>query len=153
MAQESFPPWIAMIVGFVPGATTAAVAWFRFRTERSDKHTETVTELRDRVRSTMDAQSLAMYDRLERENKRLAERLDELESDKIEVARDRDRGWYLARWWEGYAHDIKHTFANLLFRANGRLELAKIEPIQVPEIHWPTLEEPMPKQRENKPDA
>lgn len=142
-----------MIVGFVPGATTAAFAWFKFRTERSDKHAETVTELRDRVRSTMDAQSLAMYDRLERENKRLAERLDELESDKIEVARDRDRGWYLARWWEGYAHDIKHTFSNLLFRANGRLELAKIEPIKVPDIHWPTLEEPMPKQRESKPDA
>jgi len=153
MSQEPLSPWVPAVVGIVIQGATAAFAWFKFFRDGSEKRTESVYELRDKLRSTEKSRDDEAYARLERENVRLLARVDDLESDKAEIARDRDRGWYLARWWEGYAHDIKHTFANLLFRANGRLELAKMETIPVPEIHWPTLEEPMPKPRESKPDV
>jgi hypothetical protein len=146
MAQEPFPSWFAMMIGFVPGATTAAIAWFRFRTERSDKHTETVSELRDRVRTNMDVQSLAMYDRLEAENKRLVARLRDIE-------RDRDRGWDLARWWNSEAHRVKHLLANALHLANLRLEQGLLTTVHVPEIRMPSIEEPVLPHGEEKPSG
>jgi hypothetical protein len=137
---------MAMIVGFVPGATTAALAWFRFRTERSDKHTETVSDLRDRLRTTMDTQSLAMYDRLEAENKRLVARLREVE-------RDRDRGWDLARWWNSEAHRVKHLLIGLIHAANLGLEMSGRKPVRVPDINLPSIEDPVPLHRDKSNDV
>jgi hypothetical protein len=142
VTQENTPSWFIAFAGFAPaalvGIVTQLLVWRKFRIERGDKRDETDADHRDRVRVTMDAQSLAMWDRLEAENKRLAARLQDIEH-------DRDRGWDLARYWNGRAHSVKHQFANLLQRANYRLESAKLEPIQAPEIIWPGLEDPSPR--------
>jgi hypothetical protein len=135
MAQEPFSPWVPTIIGVAIQGAAAVFTWFKFFRDRSDKHVETVTELRDRVRSTMDVQSLAMYDRLEAENKRLTARLRDIE-------RDRDRGWDLARYWNSETHRIKHLFAGLLHLANLRLEQAGGQPVTIPEIVFPSIEDP-----------
>lgn len=136
MAQEPLSPWIPTLIGVAIQGAAAVFTWFKFFRERSDKKGETVSDLRDRVRSTMDAQSLAMYERLERENKRLAERLREME-------RDRDRGWDLARWWNSEAHRVKHLLLGLLHAANLGLEIAGRQPVRVPEFNLPGIEEPV----------
>jgi hypothetical protein len=153
VAHEPASPLWYGLYGFLPAAATAAIAWIKLYIERRDKKDEAASGLRDKLFATMSEREREAYERLERENTRLTNQVRDLERDKAEIARDRDRGWYLARWWEGYAHDIKHRLSNLLFRANGRLELAKLKPVPVPDIHWPTLEEPMPKPRESKPDV
>lgn len=138
-------------MGALPSA--GILAWHRFFTERSDKRTETVAELRDRVRSTMDVQSLAMYDRLEGENKRLVARLREMEAEKRELERDRNRGWDLARWWEEDDHRTKHRLLNTVHAANLRLETNHLAPVEVPRIFLPKLEEPKPDGQQESDDG
>lgn len=136
MAQEPLSPWIPTLIGVAIQGAAAVFTWFKFFRDRSDKRAETEYELRDKVRSTMDAQSLAMYDRLEAENKRLALRLREIE-------RDRDRGWDLARWWNSEAHRVKHLLVNIIHAANLSLEVAGRRPVRVPEITLPSIEDPV----------
>jgi hypothetical protein len=83
----------------------------------------------------MDVQSLAMYDRLEAENKRLTARLRDIE-------RDRDRGWDLARYWNSETHRIKHLLIGIIHAANLGLEMAGRTPVRVPEIVLPSIEDP-----------
>lgn len=162
MAQEgSFPSWLVALIGALP--TAGILAWHRFWVERKDKRQEMTADLRDRARATMDAQSLAMYDRVELQNKGLVARL-------IEVDTDRNRGWDLARWWNSFAHQMKHKFSNTTQVANGRLErigriieeieleddgvinprqiadikrLAKV--VDIPAVRLPGLEDPIPR--------
>lgn len=136
MAQEPLPNWLSMAVGAFTPSALALLAWWKFRTERGDKRSETTSDLRDRLRATMDAQSLAMYDRLEGENKRLSARLKEIE-------KDRDRGWDLARWWNSETHRVKHVLIGLIHAANLSLELAGKQPVRVPNFTLPNIEDPV----------
>ena len=66
------------------------------------------------------------------------------QAEKREVERDRDRGWWLARWWERTAHRITHSYRNALAAANLQLEKAGLPAVKVIEIDLPGLEDPKP---------
>lgn len=163
MTQE-LPSWNTAVLAGLISAFGAVLGWFRFRRERADSRGDRETELRDRMRTSMDTQSLAMWDRLEAENKRLAVRLAEMEH-------DRNRGWDLARWWNSEAHRVKHLQANLLQIAISRTErlgmllneinaqpfpaterqISEVKrlctTIEVPQFSFPDLEDPIPRRQ------
>jgi hypothetical protein len=61
-----------------------------------------------------------------------------------EAQRDRDRGWWLARWWEAFSHSILRIFRDALAEANGRLASAGLPQVAMPAIKIRALEDPKP---------
>jgi hypothetical protein len=60
------------------------------------------------------------------------------------TAKDRDRGWQLARLWEALAHAVLHYLRSKLQLANFRLEKSGGELVVVEDLSLPGLEELVP---------
>ncbi len=129
------PVWIPALLGAGPGFVVAFLGWRAAR--RKDKGEQTAAEFaaQEKMRASVDAQALAVNDRLIAENLRQGTRIKEL-------GHDRDRGWDLARWWFNFAHSVKHRKALVIELANSRLVAAQLSPVPVPDIAFPGFEEP-----------
>jgi hypothetical protein len=114
-------PKVIMLMAALP--SVASGMWICYRTfiERKDKRRE-ADETRDMTRDERRARELdAQQSNFSTEQMRwfgdLRQELKDKNAELVETRRDRERGWDLARFWHGMAHDLLRDFRNLRHNA------------------------------------
>jgi hypothetical protein len=131
-------PRLAVLAGAIPSAASGMLVWWRFRIERKDKLRESEetrdlsrderrTRDLDKQQETLSAEQQRWVIDLRQENKDLRTELNE-------TRRDRDRGWTVARWWYGTAHELLRMFRNLRHNALNMMQI-----LQAAVRQYPTL--------------
>ena len=110
---SSASAWWVVAIGSIPGAISAVWVAYQFLSNRHDKRASEHLTREERREKDLDEQQAGLTRQaselvtgLRDENKGLRERI-------IEVERDRNRGWDLARYWHGRAHELLRLFRNL----------------------------------------
>ncbi len=144
MTELSNPasPWWVVAAAGIPSLASAAWVAVRWWAERGDRDVDrTLTRQQDLLRE-LEAQRTALgrehadlFDRMRTELLRKEARL-------IELERDRERGWYLARWWNCRAHELRHAGINAQTVVVGLCSREDLEPPVFPDMTVPHLEEP-----------
>lgn len=105
-------PRLAILVAAIPSAIPGVWVWWQWRVKRADEREDrelTREERRgrelDTQQTTFGAEQGRWFADLRQENR-------DLRMDLIETRRDRDRGWELARYWHGTAHDVLRHYRN-----------------------------------------
>src|SRR5881397_1551193 len=104
---------VAILFAGGPSAMAGLWAYWQWRAKRhDDRETRDLTRDERRARE-LDQQQASFgveqskwFGDLRAENR-------ELRAELTETRKDRDRGWDLARWWHGAAHDVLRQFRNL----------------------------------------
>jgi len=132
VAEQS---WIATLLSspitaalsVVGGAIGAVAGAWRWGAERGDRRKEAAAvreqkrvDALDALQAGLRAEQAALLAEIRGENKDLKIEIVSLKVAALELSRDRDMGWNLARWWRNSAHDLSgsyrwlyHTAANL----------------------------------------
>lgn len=142
MTDPTSGPWWVVSAAAAPSIASGLWAFWRWWFERSDKIHETLSNREQVVLRDLEAQRLALsrdqgelFDRLRTELARIQLRL-------LEVQRDRDRGWDLARWWNQRAHELRHSSLNAQTIVVGLCAREGIDPPVWPDTEVPGLEDP-----------
>lgn len=105
-------PWWVVAAGAIPSLASSLWVFWRWSAERRDKRHEGDLTREQRLTQEMDAQRTALsreqaelFDRMRAEVARVQAR-------NLELERDRDRGWDLARYWNRRAHELRHAALN-----------------------------------------
>lgn len=125
-----------------PSVASGFWVFWRWWVERGDKiQDDTLTREQSLLRD-LEAQRLALsrdqaelFERLRTELARMQTRL-------LEVERDRDRGWDLARWWNQRAHELRHAGLNAQTIVVGFCSREGVEEPSWPDMGVPGLEDP-----------
>ena len=128
------------------GALTCSVcgAWVALRwwADRRERRETAVMTREERLARDLDAQRAALskehadlFDRMRTELVRCQTRL-------VELERDRDRGWDLARWWHRRAHELRHAGLNAQTIVAGLCAREDLPVPTWPNMTVPGLEEP-----------
>lgn len=135
-------PWWVVTAAAAPSVASGLWVLWRWWIERGDKLHGDVATREQTVLRDLEAQRLALsrdqaelFDRLRTELERVQRRL-------LDVERDRDRGWDLARWWNQRAHDLRHAGLNAQAMVVGFCSREGVEPPTWPAMDVPGLEEP-----------
>lgn len=105
-------PWWVVAAGALPSIVSGLwVAW-RWHSERSDRKADGALTREERMvrelelqRAALSKEQAELFDRLRAELGRVQARNGDLE-------RDCDRGWFLARYWHGRSHELRHAGLN-----------------------------------------
>lgn len=142
MADVTGGPWWVVTAAAAPSVAGGFWVFWRWWLERSDKiHEGTLTReqtlLRDMEaqRSALSREQAELFERLRTELTRTQVRL-------LEVERDRDRGWDLARWWNHRAHELRHAGLNAQTIVAGFCSREGVDAPTWPDMGVPGLEDP-----------
>lgn len=142
MIEVSSGPWWVVTAASAPSIASGAWVFWRWWIERGDRLHETTATREQIVLRDLEAQRLALsrdqaelFDRLRNELARIQLRL-------LEVERDRDRGWDLARWWNQRAHELRHAGVNAQTIVVGLCAREAVDPPLWPDMEVPGLEDP-----------
>jgi hypothetical protein len=143
MTEIPTGPWWVVTAASAPSVASGLWVFWRWWIERGDRLTETVANREQVVLRDLEAQRLALsrdqaelFDRLRNELARIQLRL-------LEVERDRDRGWDLARWWNQRAHELRHAGVNAQTIVIGFCAREGVDPPTWPDMEVPGLEDPV----------
>ena len=127
----------------IPSAASGLWVFWHWLVERGDRHhTEILTREQTLVRelelqrAALGREHADLFDRIRTELVRTHARL-------IELERDRDRGWDLARWWNQRAHELRHAGLNAQTMVMGLSLRVDEPPPRWPDMVVPALEDPM----------
>ncbi len=144
-------PWYIAYIGAVPGIGAMMVALYSARNERRKTTIEKEDRERhaeDRDQARLDKRTEEIIDNLRSDNRDLRQEIagvrkeiDRKQTRILELERDRDKGWNLARSWEKMAHKVWHAWANVAHVASYDLTKLGGYEIQPPDIKLPPLEE------------
>ncbi|MDT7951712.1 MAG: hypothetical protein RQ966_09425 [Acetobacteraceae bacterium] len=142
--MTEFPtgPWWVVTAASAPSVAGGLWVFWRWWIERGDRLHETLANREQIVLRDLEAQRLSLsrdqaelFERLRNELARIQLRL-------LEVERDRDRGWDLARWWNQRAHELRHAGLNAQTIVVGLCAREEVAPPIWPDMELPGLEEP-----------
>jgi hypothetical protein len=135
-------PWWVVAAAAAPTAASGFWVFWRWWVERGDKIQENALTREQSLLRDLEAQRLALsrdqaelFERLRNELARMQTRL-------LEVERDRDRGWDLARWWNQRAHELRHAGLNAQTIVAGFCCREGVEEPTWPDMAVPGLEDP-----------
>lgn len=131
--EEGPNSWLAAALAAVPSVCAGVWAGIKYANERSDRGTSE----RDKIWDRLNTAQAAWFTQQERTIAAQQKRIDDLTV-------DRDRGWDLARYWNGAAHRLRHLAANARQVAELTADRAgyDLHPWQPHEFVIPAFEEP-----------
>ena len=142
MTELPTGPWWVVTAASAPSLASGLWVFWRWWIERGDRLHESVSNREQVVLRDLEAQRVALsrdqaelFDRLRTELARIQLRL-------LEVERDRDRGWDLARWWNQRAHELRHAGVNAQTIVIGLCAREGVDPPAWPDMEVPGLEDP-----------
>ena len=142
MIDAASGPWWVVAAAAAPSVASGFWVFWRWRVERGDKIQEGTLTREQSLLRDLEAQRLALsrdqaelFERLRTELARLQTRL-------LEIERDRDRGWDLARWWNQRAHELRHAGLNAQTIVVGFCSREGVEEPTWPNMGVPGLEDP-----------
>lgn len=111
-AELAGGPWWVVAAGALPSLLSGLWVVWRWHTDRRDRRQEGALTREERLGRELEAQRVALskdqtelFDRLRGELARLQTRV-------LDLERDSHRGWFLARYWHGRAHELRHAGLN-----------------------------------------
>ena len=138
MSDLGIGPWWIALAGGVPSVASGLFVFWRWWVERGDKRHDTALTREERLAHELDAQRAA----LSREQAELFDRvraeLARVQARNVELERDRDRGWDLARWWNRRAHELRHAGLNAQTMVMGLI----VRDPSLPAPTWPDMAVP-----------
>lgn len=142
MTELPSGPWWVVTAASIPSVASGLWVFWRWWIERGDRLHDSVANREQIALRDLEAQRVALsrdqaelFDRLKTELARIQFRL-------LEVERDRDRGWDLARWWNQRAHELRHAGVNAQTIVIGLCAREGIDPPIWPDMEVPGLEDP-----------
>lgn len=137
-------PRLAILAAAVPSLASGSWIFWQWWAKRSDeKETRELTreerraqEL-DKLQATLSAETSSRVTELRQD-------LRDLRAELTETRRDRDRGWDLARWWHGAAHDLLRQFRHLRHNATNMQQWVMAAMRRYPDLGTPESLEPIP---------
>ena len=112
MSDLGGSPWWVVVAGAVPSAMSALWVFWRWTAERSDRNKEgTLSRGEREARELLDQRTALSKDNQELFDRYRAELL-RTQGRLTEVERGRDRGWYLARYWNRRAYEMRNAALN-----------------------------------------
>lgn len=142
MADLAASPWWVVLAGAVPSMASGVWVVWRWTAERAERRERGVETREQRLAQELDAQRAA----LSREQAELFDRmraeLARCQLRNLELERDRDRGWDLARWWHTRAHELRHAGLNAQTMVAGLCAREELSVPAWPDMTLPALEEP-----------
>lgn len=142
MSDLTMNAWWVVVVGALPSIASGAWVFWRWHAERKDRRDESQLTREGRLgreleaeRAALSKEQAALFDRLRGELARCQSRLMDLE-------RDRDRGWDLARFWNRRAHELRHAGLNAQTMVAGLCAREELPVPAWPDMSVPGLEEP-----------
>lgn len=135
-------PWWVVTAAAAPSVASGFWVFWRWWVERGDKIQDGALTREQSLLRDLETQRLALsrdqaelFERLRTELARMQMRL-------LEVERDRDRGWDLARWWNQRAHELRHAGLNAQTIVAGFCSREDVEVPAWPDMGVPGLEDP-----------
>ncbi len=142
MAELPTGPWWVVAAAAAPSIASAVWVLWRWWVERGDKLHDNVASREQILLRDLETQRVALsreqadlFERLRNELERSHQRL-------LDIERDRDRGWDLARWWNQRAHELRHAAVNAQAIVVGLCAREAVDPPIWPDMEVPGLEEP-----------
>ena len=142
MAELAGSPVWVVAAAAIPSAASGLWVFWRWWVERRDKLTAgTFTReqalMRDLEvqRAALSREQAEVFDRMRAELGRTQARL-------VEVERDRDRGWELARWWNRRSHELRHAGLNAQGMVGSFCARDDVDAPAWPDMTVPGLEDP-----------
>ena len=142
MAEVAGGPWWVVAAAALPSMASGVWVVSRWWVDRADRHAEDATSREERVAREMELQRTALsrdqaelFDRIRAELVRCQCRL-------LEVERDRDRAWDLARHWHQRAHELRHAGLNAQTMVAGFCAREELDIPEWPDMTVPAIEEP-----------
>ena len=142
MTDFTSSAWWVVSAASAPSLASGAWVFWRWWFERGDRLHESLSNREQVVLRDLEAQRVALsrdqaelFDRLRTELARIQLRV-------IEVERDRDRGWDLARWWNQRTHEVRHAGLNAQTIVVGLCAREGVDPPIWPDMEVPGLEDP-----------
>jgi hypothetical protein len=131
------------IISGVPGAI-ALWQWWVQRGDEKGKQAAAAELSRDERRTReLDAQQVTFNAEQSKWFGDLRQELQAVKAERDEARRDANRGWDLARWWHGAAHDVLRAFRNLRHNALNMQQWINAA-VQRHGIEMPQTIEPVP---------
>ena len=135
-------PWWVVSAASAPSVVSGIWIYWRWWVERGDRLNDSVANREQIVLRDLEAQRVALsrdqadlFARLKAELARIQLRL-------VDVERDRDRGWDLARWWNQRSHELRHAGLNAQTIVMGLCAREGVETPLWPDMGVPGLEDP-----------
>ncbi len=136
--------WWVVTAAAVPSVASGLWVFWRWWLERNDKRKDSTltreqASLRDleTQRAALVREHADLFDRMRAELLRALARL-------VEMERDRDRGWDLARWWHRRAHELRLAGLNAQVMVAGLSAREEVPVPAWPDMTVPVLEGPKP---------
>lgn len=128
----------AIVWSALPPTGMGVWAFWKYQLDRRDKRAEasdTRESTREERRSReLDKQQESFSAEQQRWVADLRQENKDLRTELNETRRDRDRGWTVARWWYGAAHELLRLFRNLRHNALNMMQLIQSAMKQYPAL-------------------
>lgn len=105
-------PWWVVAAGALPSIASGVWVMWRWQMERTDRKEDGALTREERMARELEAQRVALSKEQSDLFERLRAELGRLQARTLELERDADRGWFLARFWNGRAHELRHAGLN-----------------------------------------
>ena len=142
MTEMAQGPWWVVAAAALPSMASGVWVVSRWWIDRADRHAGDVTSREERLarevelqRAALSREQAELFDRIRVELVRCQTRL-------VEVERDRDRAWDLARHWHRRAHELKHAGLEAQAIVAGLCAREELEVPEWPDMTVSALEEP-----------
>ncbi len=142
MRDLPWGPWWVVAGAALPSLASGLWVVSRWWLERADRNQVDLSTRGERLareveerRITLSHEQAELFDRMRAELLRCQARL-------VEVERDRDRGWDLARFWNQRTHEFRHAALNAQAMVTGFCDRENLEVPRWPEMTVVMLEEP-----------
>lgn len=137
-------PRLSILVAAVPSLASGAFVWLQWRSKREDERDGRNLSREDRRAQELDKLQATLSAETSRQIGELRQDLRDTRAELAETRRDRDRGWDLARWWHGAAHDVCRQFRNLRHNAVNMQQWITAAMTRHPDLGMPDSMEPVP---------
>lgn len=142
MAEAAGGPWWVVAAAALPSMASGVWVVSRWWVDRADRHADDATSREERLAREVESQRAALsreqaelFDRIRVELVRCQTRL-------VEVERDRDWAWDLARHWHRRSHELKHAGLDAQAIVVGLCAREEVEVPEWPDMTVSALEEP-----------
>lgn len=137
-------PWWVVAGAALPSLASGIWVVSRWWVERGDRNQTTLVSREERLAQEVEARRITLaheqaelFERIRTEVVRYQARL-------LDMERERDRGWDLARYWHRRAHELRHAGLNAQAIVAQFCARENLDGPQWPDMTLATLEEPKP---------
>jgi hypothetical protein len=137
-------PRLSILVAAVPSVASGIFVWWQWRGTRSDQREDREMSRDDRRARELDQQQASLGAETSRWFGDLRQENRDLRIELAETRRDRERGWDLARFWHGAAHDVLRQFRNLRHNSLNMQQWIEAASRRHPDLGVPVAIDPIP---------